>query len=329
MIDYVKFDVSYLRKFDWGSTDIQFMGRGPFKGRATYPIEGNIRNLKIMRHHNRIYLEGSLHKFYNVINGQGKQNYNYYSLEDLKKTFDYLGEKIGFEPSRSKVIQLEYGFNLISKYIPMNVLSTNLVCHNKTVPNRNENYSNKGKYKQFSRKEYYIKFYDKRNDKNCNNTDLLGTINLFRFEKKVIRSRYLRGCFGIRWASDLLISKIRELLAINLLAEFDKLLIIDGERPKMKKTDRNLFTKCNNPLYWDSHSKQIHRSSKNRNFNKIMELVSTYNLDKIKQELRNELIMKVKTCNKWHHQSGRIDNINRSAVEIGRNKNLQQLAPYI
>lgn len=108
-----------------------------------------------------IYLNGSLHKFYN----NGLHNHNEFDNGAYLETLNELNEVFKIEPRNLNIIQIEYGVN-ITPPIRTNQILNNLIQHkNKDFEHKISN--EHGNYYQCEHEKYIIKVYDKALQYGC------------------------------------------------------------------------------------------------------------------------------------------------------------------
>ena len=110
-----------------------------------------------------IYFSGSLHKFYN----NGLHNHNEFNKGAYFETLERIKSIYGIEPENIRVIQLEYGVNILPP-IQTNDILNNLIQHkNKDFEQKISN--DNGKYYQCEHANYIIKIYNKSLQYGCKN----------------------------------------------------------------------------------------------------------------------------------------------------------------
>lgn len=105
----------------------------------------------------RIYLSGSLHKFYN----NGLHNYNEFNQSEYFQTLERIKSIYGIEAYNIRIIQLEYGVNILPP-IPTPDILNNLIQH------KNKDFEQKiSNYYQCEHANYIIKVYNKALQYRC------------------------------------------------------------------------------------------------------------------------------------------------------------------
>jgi hypothetical protein len=75
----------------------------------------------------RIEINGSLHKYFNLSNGNGNQNYNIFTLQNLTRVLKDLKVKFGLRPDELRLTNVEIGLNLLIPCDPGHILDKLLV----------------------------------------------------------------------------------------------------------------------------------------------------------------------------------------------------------
>jgi len=191
-----------------------------------------------------LWLKGSLHKYWSVINTGHLTNYDDFSISDLIQVIHDISKKFNLDPNKIYLHGLEFGVNIKVPFIPRKFLKENLINY-KGKSKRTEEFNGKGYLVEFERSNYYIKIYDK-------SLQYLLQWNILRFEIKARKMEFIHKS-GIVTLTDLCdISKLKELEKI-LGSVFDGLLVCDDLYPeiKMGPKDKQIFTQGINPSYWE------------------------------------------------------------------------------
>lgn len=185
-------------------------------------------------------ISGSLHKFWNSINGRGEQNYNDFMFSDLAEVINEICDSFNLNPSSCMIENIEFGVNITPPF-PVKEILRSIINH-KGKPFTQE-YDEKKYYRECKRQQYIIKVYDKGLQFNQG--------NILRFEDKTRKMEHLKG-IGIKSFTDLLNPvKINQLGAV-LRKDFEGLLIYDYTIPLMKLNPRErlILTEGQTPAYW-------------------------------------------------------------------------------
>lgn len=246
-----------------------------------YPKRGKDLNLEISLTKNYSYIKGSLHKYHNMKNDKGEQNYDDFRYSDVKEEILGLITKYEIEDS-NYLTNLEFGFNLTVEKNPQVIIDNNLLMYNFKAPNKNLKFSGRGDYKEFQITGHCIKLYSK-------SKQFKQESNILRIELKITNKLYLRK-MGIFKLEDLLNKDILRGLYVDLKSKIEKLVIIDGfDGKKIPENDQNRLNEYTNPNYWirikvTKSYKQIARLKKDFKI-----LVIKYNLLETKTEILNKI----------------------------------------
>ncbi len=260
-----------------------------------FPKTAYYNNMFVKVTENQVSIEGSLHKYYNIIENFGKQNHNDFSYCDFKYALGYLQNTCPINNMETKVTNLEFGINIDIDLNPADLIDNYILMYDYKAPNRNEKFYGKGDYLEFKMSDYSIKIYNKSKQYSLKNR------NILRVELKIVRSRYLKKHFGIYTLQDL-DKKRFKLLFEKLLEHFDKLLIIDtlSLNTPGRIDEMILFQNGISHSYWKELTKNKTYKVKNRFKNDFNSILRFHSLLKTKKKLRNLLIDKFETlmnCN--------------------------------
>lgn len=232
----------------------------------------------------RLEIKGSLHKYFN----NGIHNANDFSpldcirvVNELKKTFD-----LNFEECR--IVNLEYGLNII----PFN--DVKLLIEQIKYHGRNEfryisdlqytklagSFNSHYKLNEYKSIKVYAKGLQRFNGL------AYGDYNTFRFEVKSKQAKYINR-FGIYTLEDLTNPVVYEKLALELLKEWNEVLILDKNLPE---SDNRIF-KYTFSDFWEN-SLTEHRNRFSRNKKNYFKLLSDYPKNihfQIRDLLKNKL----------------------------------------
>lgn len=300
MIDFIKLNVSYLSEKELiQNSCIEWSQETNLKtGEMIYPIRGKYKTLDITINPKRKEISGSLHKFWNAINGKGNQNFDDFSFPDLQMTLNYLQQFLNLEPGISNIENIEYGLNVNIDYSPKTILTRNLIVWSGLTASKNLSFSHKGKFLEFEKARYSFKIYDKGKQAMLNE-------NLIRIEVKAIRNEYLSS-FEINTLQDIKETAKLQILFRDLKERFSSCIIVDdlsGERITKPK-DRKDFIKGINPLTWSSFDNgPANRKRKERFTKRFNEILEIYQLTTIKNHIIKALHEKGENllkCHKWN-----------------------------
>jgi hypothetical protein len=239
MIDFIKLNVSDLNREELlRHPFLQFTSRVNLTtGELLHNDWAEYYGLRFNIHREKIFLSGSLHKFHNCINGNGKVNYSDFTLMQLEEVVQHLEEAFKIDPKQTRIVNLEFGVNIDTILSPGLLLENNLISYERTKTHSiNNDYNGKGRYYQFSKRQYQLKIYDKGKQYN-----LLSKI--LRAEVKTTKSRVTTK-WKIFTLQDLLCPHNLNKLKQQLLKQYDKLLILDSYVPEADyRLWRSIFNK--------------------------------------------------------------------------------------
>lgn len=291
MIDGIKVNISLA---DWDTVRDNLDGMCCANWLRKLNNEGQVINentkykgIELNWYPSAIKINGSIHKFWNDIGGNGQHNCNDLTHHSLCDALDQLACTFCFELPKAKLENLEVGIN-----IPCNIPATIIIdshvigFKNGKQPSNRQNYLGKGLYYEFQESEYasyLFKLYDKASQYNL-------PTNLLRWEKKYLRSAALKR-FGISNLEDLKDGhKLNELLE-DLIQEFDKLMIVDSTSPNLSAKVIDKFKDFMNASKWKDRS--TCRTMRKRDIEAFNALVRENGLDTLKSTLYRNLRMKV------------------------------------
>jgi hypothetical protein len=185
----------------------------------------------------RIYISGSLHKYWN----NGEHNFNDFNLKALRDVLKDFTSKFNINPQNTKITQLETGIN-INPICPTNTFIENCFNHRKT-PFKSISTKDEGHYIQALHQQYIIKIYDKK--KHYLNKGYKINKEILRLEIKYLGSERIKK-LGIRTLNDLMSVPFKRLID-DLLKELNAILFYDFTIKH--KTTRLL--NYSNPIYWN------------------------------------------------------------------------------
>ena len=117
-----------------------------------------------------LIIEGSLHKFYNsIVNKERKNNYDDFTLRQVKSVVSKLKETVGVESSKIEIMCFEFGVNLYPERSRREYLE-NWLLHKRNEGSRKK-YGKTGLMREFDYQQYTFKVYDKTDqsqiEENC------------------------------------------------------------------------------------------------------------------------------------------------------------------
>jgi hypothetical protein len=249
-----------------------------------YPKKGKDMNLDVSVTSNAATILGSIHKYKNLLEGNGNQNHDDFNFRQIQEIIVGLLKKYNIEKD-TKITNLEFGFNLVMSKDPKTVLDNNLLMNNFKAPNKNLKFSGSGDYKEFQLTDYRIKIYNKSKQYKLKS-------NILRVELKITATRLLQQ-LAIKSLEDLLNKEVLTSLFQIFMEKFEILNIIDNFNPEtIPEKDYNKLNKYTNPNFWirvkaDKSAKVIYKLKSDYN-----NLLNTYGLLVTKNEIREKLSLK-------------------------------------
>jgi hypothetical protein len=207
-----------------------------------FPKRGKDLNLEINITKNQSTILGSIHKYQNILDDLGRQNYNDFSFCQIQEVIQNLIDKYKIKNNTS-ITNLEFGFNLELTKDPKLIINSNVLMNNFKAPNKNLKYLGNGDYKEFQLSDYSIKIYNK-------SKQYKQETNILRVELKITRKRLLEK-LGINQLEDLLNCWAYVKLFKDFIDKFEQLLIVDRfDVDLVPENDYNRLIKYTNPNFW-------------------------------------------------------------------------------
>ena len=212
-------------------------------------------------------------------------NANDFNIKDCVRTIKEVKNALNIDATMFKVINIEYGLNIISPIDIRNLINY-LAYHSK-----NEFRTDTGL--PFSKKSYSVKPDGTANEYKIIKAYAKGIqfplytdINTFRFEVKSKKSRFINS-FGIISLNDLLDVNVYFSLKENLIIEFNDVLIFDCETnfSSLNLKEQNKIIRFNNHLHWFKI-----RGSNNRNSFSKNKIEYNRLINKIPNNLKSQLV---------------------------------------
>ncbi len=120
-----------------------------------YPKRGNDLNLNVNITQNQATILGSIHKYNNIKEDRGNQNYNDFSFCQIVEVIRELEEKYQIKNEKdTSITNLEFGFNLVVEKDPKLIIDSNLLMNNYKSPNKNLKFLGRGDYKESQEKDF-------------------------------------------------------------------------------------------------------------------------------------------------------------------------------
>jgi hypothetical protein len=204
--------------------------------------------LKFQIKHNKVRLQGSLHKYRNA----GRHNYDDFTAQDVEKVVQELSERFEIDTATTEINNVEFGVNVVLPF-PVKLVLDNLICY-KGEPFQKV-VEDGMSYYQCKRTKFIIKIYDKGKQYKLPE-------NVLRFEIKVIVMEYLKTKgVPIRYLSDLLNMDIYEPLGNILTDVFEGILFGDDtlNENDLNSKERELYLRGSNPKAWQPKKGETER----------------------------------------------------------------------
>ncbi len=255
-----------------------------FTHEVRYPCRRYFENIEVRITEKAGIIRNSIHKFFNIKNGLGNNNYTDFNYNNILNAFELVQSEIGENTEDYKVTNLEFGLNIKPSLNAKMMLENNFIMFNFDDYSQVETFKNQGYYKQYNRREYMVKIYDKGLHYKLPD-------NILRFEIKIIDSKLLKK-FGIHTFKDICNKNCLKLLFIFLLKTFDEANIVDDFTQEIPQKDRNTIELGKSSSFWRGIKNNKSSSYYYDLRKKYNELLDKYQLLTIKEELRDLLIEK-------------------------------------
>lgn len=281
MIDFVKCFFSDKAKVDkliLNGLNLDcgtYTGISP-KGNTTYKVK--YKNLFFVSSPCHSYFEGSLHTFFNVINGLKPTNHTHFGINELECVLNYLEDMLDYDFKQTKLTIAEFGFNLEEQVNVSQLIDNHILMYKLKAPCLDPKNRSDMKIKKFEYEDYILKVYNKGLQ--------------FRLDKEVLRIE-LRCNSGeleklrIRTLNDLRRSNSIEVLYQDFITRFDDLQIVDSFRgnDSMPKKDQQLMIKYTNPNHWLELRSEGKYNLVTHHRKDFEDILVKYNLDSKKKHL--------------------------------------------
>lgn len=208
-----------------------------------YPKRAVWKGLKSSIRRDEVYIEGSLHKFFNELITGTAQNFDDFGLSRISTAIDGMKLVFGDSIKDADITMLEMGFNLRVNENVQDMLKYKFLLYRFISHNLKDLHKGKGYEKGFRRgEEYRWKLYDKGGQ-----YDL--PYNVVRIELKITNKRVLTR-FGIYKPEDLLNANNLNLLFSFFMNEFNQFMIIDDFGEHLNFNDKQYLNKITNERHW-------------------------------------------------------------------------------
>ncbi|WP_236973796.1 hypothetical protein [Membranihabitans maritimus] len=235
----------------------------------------------------KLSISGSIHKYWNKINGNGWQNHNDFSYMNAYNALKSLSKAFSTPLDKMNVKSAEYGLNINTIKSPMEIITSNIKYYRKPLKKDTVEYFNIGHdgcLHSFEMSNHTIKFYDK--GRQCKRP-----VNILRYEIRERGSTRLK----LGNSTDLFRLETIERLKKELLEKFNNCLIadnIDWNRID-NKIDHDKLKDYINPVYWKTLREKARETNQRtqfrRKWNDANKILAKYDLLKIRDELRSKI----------------------------------------
>ncbi|MFX1627028.1 hypothetical protein JZ969_09115 [Riemerella anatipestifer] len=267
MIDYIR--AKYEAPYQLRTELMDFITEvNTTTGETSGKMVGLYNQMKIIQYPSRsVYIEGSLHKFFNKADFNG----NDFNGQDLSVTLYEIERVLGLTPQHLKLTNLEFGVNVTLPFDPQKVLNNLLFYQDKEFTKS----ITAGNFREVEKTQYFVKIYDKY--RQYNGDDIEVTIvkniqpNTFRFEMKYRKMEKLND-IGITYLTDLLDTEKVEQLKYRLLECFNEVYFYDFtmRTDKMNKREKEAIKDYCNPNFWSNIDDKRKKHKHKQDYNKIV-----------------------------------------------------------
>ena len=288
MIDFIKIYSPYKENLEYilkTKYDDTICSLNYLTNEVKYPFRKYLENMEVKVTNTSGNIRNSLHKFHNLANYKLDNNYTDFYIEDIFGALNMLSYELGENIDDYKVTNLEFGLNIRTSLPAEEILKNNFAMFNFDNYSQIETFKGKGFYKQYNRREYYVKYYDKAKQFNL-------PYNLLRAEIKIVDSKLLKKN-GIYTVKDITNPNSLKLLFKFLLDRVEETNIIDNLDDKdIPLEDKHIIELGKSPSYWLELKQNKSNSSYYERRDKYNSTLSKYNLLTIKEEVKSLLIQK-------------------------------------
>lgn len=249
-----------------------------------YPKKGSDSNLQISINELSASILGSLHKYKNLLEENGDQNYDDFNFCKIKEVIRGLIKKYDIEKD-TVLTNLEFGFNITVSKDPKIIIDSNVLMNNFKSTNKNLKFSGSGDYKEFQLTDYRIKIYNKSKQYKLKD-------NVLRVELKIIQKRLLQK-LGIHCLEDLLDKEVLKRLFKLFIEKLEGLIIVDDFDPEIiPEATCSKLNKYMNSNYWIRIKTQKSPKQISRLKFEFASILSKYQFLETKNEIREKLYFK-------------------------------------
>ena len=290
MIDFIKIYTSQKEALEYKlktKYDDTICSLNYLTNEVKYPFRKYLENIEVKVTNTSGNIRNSLHKFHNLANYKLDNNYTDFYIEDIFGALNMLSYELGENIDDYKVTNLEFGLNIRTSLPAEEILKNNFAMFNFDNYSQIETFKGKGFYKQYNRREYHIKYYDKAKE-----SKPTLHYNLLRAEIKIVDSKLLKK-FGIYTVKDITNPNCLKSLFTFLLDRVEETNIIDNLNDKdIPLEDKHIIELGKSPSYWLELKQNKSNSSYYERRDKYNSILSKYNLLTIKEEVKSLLTQK-------------------------------------
>jgi len=274
-------DLSELQKLD-------FKVEKRFPNSST--VEYGFYGLKIRVTEKATYIEGSIHKFWNLVSNGRRHNSNAFHIRDVIWSLNYLCDELSIHPNECIVQTLEFGINIHLDIPASEFISQSIIAYKWRAVNRNDDVikGRKAKNYRWEINDTWLKVYDKSLDAGIHHK------NILRLEIKMLGRRAVSR-LNISTLSDLLLPDTYPHLLEELVKAWDKLTVVDAIKPSiiMPMRYRSSYNKFTNPKTYELYQSLINSNAQRKQFSReyaeFQRILAEYKLDSQKRTLRTRV----------------------------------------
>jgi hypothetical protein len=239
------------------------------------------------QNHCKVYLKGSLHKYYTGSYITEGYNHSDFSYSNICEAIYQISQVMNVTPSQIILHQLEFGLNIHTKENPSFVIEQ--ILSHKGMSFEQRDFLGKGKLIRVNRERYSVKIYNKGLQYDLPN-------HILRVEIKVNKMAYFQGVtfkdYKISTMSDLLNFTLYESFLSALISTLRELIFTD-DRISIKEIsnekERSFFKDASNTRYWSKQRNLSDSKTFNRKMRKLDDIRLRYAPDDLKGHLQESL----------------------------------------
>jgi hypothetical protein len=235
----------------------------------------------------KVYLKGSLHKYYTGNYITEGYNHTDFSYSSVCEAIHQISHVMNVTPSQIILHQLEFGLNIHTKENPSFVIEQ--ILSHKGMPFERRDFLGKGKLIRFNRERYSVKIYNKGLQYDLPQ-------NILRVEIKVNKMAHFQGVtfkdYKISTMSDLLNFTLYESFLTALISTLRELIFTD-DRISINEIhngkERSFFKEASNSRYWTKQRILSDSKTFNRKMRKLDDIRLRYAPNDLKKHLQESL----------------------------------------